>query len=102
MHPHLSQGGHDDLCHELVEIGFDYVQAVMGIRHVAAMPLDRGSQHMGDVGLLARLHFVLVGVEEVVIQLRVLEDPPVHAFHKGVDGLLPSESLEQGLVLISV
>ena len=100
MHLHLSQGSHDDLCHELVEMGFEYVEAIMGICHVAAMPVDRGSQHMGDVDLLARLHFVLVSVEEVVIQLRVLEDPPVHAFHKGINGRLPSESLELGLVVI--
>ena len=95
MHPHLSQGGHDDLCHELVEIGFDYVQAVMGIRHVAAMPLDRGSQHMSDVDLLARLLLLRVSsVEEVVMQPRVLQDPPEHAVDKAIDGRLPPESLE--------
>ena len=94
MDPHLPQGGHDDLCHKLVEIGFDYVQAEVRIHHVAAMPLDWASQHMGDVDLLARLHLVLVSDDEVVIQLRVLEDPPVHALDKGIDGRLPSESLE--------
>ena len=95
MHPHVPQGGHDDLCHELVEFGFDYVQAEVRIHQVAAMPLDRGSQHMSDVDLLARLLLLRVSsVEDVVMQLRVLQDPPVHAVDKGIDGRLPSESLE--------
>ena len=94
MHPHVSQSGHDDLCHKLVEVAFDYVQANVCIHHVAAMPLDWGTQHMSDVDLLAPLQFLLVSVGEVVIQLSVSEDPPVHAVDKGIDGRLPSESLE--------